>query len=185
MPNYRRLFKPGGTSFFTVVTYKRQCLFNNYRARDFLRQCIEGVQKSHAFDMLGTVLLPDHIHCIWKLPAEESYFSTRWSIIKRNFSKMWLSSSGKEAEVSKSKLIWEMFEQFHNIMPKEWLEILLTIMEDQYHVTAILRAFTFAGRTQSYPETTQTPVKSRRLSTNTSSLFLIPAFESSANRRDS
>lgn len=103
MPNYRRLFKPGGTFFFTVVTYKRQRLFNNHRARDFLHQCIQEVQKSRPFDMLATVLLPDHIHCIWKLPDEDPDFSVRWSIIKRKFSKIWLSSGGKEVMVSKSR----------------------------------------------------------------------------------
>lgn len=103
MPNYRRLFKPGGTFFFTVVTYKRQRLFNNQRARDFLHRCIQDVQKSHSFDMLATVLLPDHIHCIWKLPEEDSDSSIRWSIIKRKFSKIWLSSGGKEVRVSKSR----------------------------------------------------------------------------------
>jgi len=30
-------------------------------------------------------------------------------------------------------------------MPKEWLETMLTIMEDQYHLTAILRAFLIAA----------------------------------------
>ncbi len=103
MPNYRRLFKPGGTFFFTVVTYKRQRLFDNHRARDFLHQCIQEVQKSHPFDMLATVLLPDHIHCIWKLPEEDPDFSVRWSIIKRKFSKIWLSSGGKEVMVSQSR----------------------------------------------------------------------------------
>jgi len=103
MPNYRRLFKPGGTFFFTAVTCKRQPLFNNHKARDFLHQCIQDVQEIHPFEMLATVLLPDHIHCIWKLPEKDLDFSIRWSIIKRSFSKMWLASGGKETWVSKSR----------------------------------------------------------------------------------
>ena len=27
MPNYRRLYVPGGTYFFTIVTYQRQPIF--------------------------------------------------------------------------------------------------------------------------------------------------------------
>ena len=34
-----------------------------------------------------------------------------------------------------------MCEQLRKYMPKEWLKTLLTIMESQYYVTAILRAF--------------------------------------------
>jgi len=103
MPNYRRLFKPGGTFFYTVVTCRRQPIFNSYKARDFLHQCIEDVQEIHPFEMLAAVLLPDHIHCIWKLPSKDPDFSIRWSIIKRSFSKMWLASGGKEAWISKSR----------------------------------------------------------------------------------
>ncbi|MHC4479141.1 MAG: REP-associated tyrosine transposase [Planctomycetota bacterium] len=103
MPNYRRLFRAGGTFFFTVVTYERRPLFDNHRARDFLHQSIQDVREKLPFEMPASVLLPDHIHCIWKLPEEDSDFSTRWSVIKRTFSKMWLSSGGKEPWVSKSR----------------------------------------------------------------------------------
>jgi hypothetical protein len=70
-------------------------------------------------------------------------------------------------------------------MPKEWLRTLLTIMEDQYYVTAILRAFAIAGRTQSRQQTAQTPTKRGGLSTGTSSLFLIQMSEGPTNRRNS
>jgi len=29
------------------------------------------------------VLLPDHLHCIWTLPAGDTDYSGRWSTIKR------------------------------------------------------------------------------------------------------
>jgi len=32
------------------------------------------------------VLLPDHFHCIWTLPAGDADYSTRWNIIKAGFS---------------------------------------------------------------------------------------------------
>jgi putative transposase len=31
--------------------------------------------------------LPDHLHCIWTLPAEDTDFSTRWKMIKRQVSR--------------------------------------------------------------------------------------------------
>ena len=58
-----------------------------------------------------------------------------------------------------------MSEQLRKSMPKEWLRTLLTIMENQYHVTAILRAFVVEGRTQSHPKTTQTAAQRGRLAT--------------------
>jgi putative transposase len=32
------------------------------------------------------VILPDHLHCLWRLPEKEKNFSTRWRLIKRYFS---------------------------------------------------------------------------------------------------
>ena len=32
---------------------------------------------------LAWVLLPDHMHCIWRMPAGESDYSKCWSMIKR------------------------------------------------------------------------------------------------------
>ena len=65
-------------------------------------------------------------------------------------------------------------------MPKERAETLLTIMEDQYYVTTVLRAFVATGRTQSHPKTPQTPAKSQCLSASPGCLFLGPTPESSA-----
>ena len=35
--------------------------------------------------MAGIVILPDHLHCIWTLPAGEADFSSRWHDIKARF----------------------------------------------------------------------------------------------------
>ena len=41
----------------------------------------------HPFEIDAFVLLPDHLHCIWTLPAGDRDFSTRWRLIKGNFSR--------------------------------------------------------------------------------------------------
>lgn len=33
------------------------------------------------------VVLPDHLHCVWTLPADDPDFSTRWRLIKTAFAR--------------------------------------------------------------------------------------------------
>jgi putative transposase len=87
MPRYRRTKHPGGTFFFTVVTYRRRPLFDQEDARRILREIIQKVRKAHPFTIDAWVLLPDHMHCVWTLPHGDDRFSMRWSQIKSLFSK--------------------------------------------------------------------------------------------------
>ena len=103
MPDYRRWFREGGTYFFTVVTFNRQKIFNNAHARSALHHAITEVRTLRPFEMLGIVLLPNHCHCIWKMVDDDDNFSVRWGMIKRRFSKLWLSSNNRDIPVSKSR----------------------------------------------------------------------------------
>ena len=49
MPNYRRLYIPGGTYFFTIVTYCRRPLFKDPRNVDLLRSAIAKVKIKQPF----------------------------------------------------------------------------------------------------------------------------------------
>ena len=87
MPNYRRSNIKGGTYFFTVVTHQRRrflCLEENVA---LLRTAFREVMAKHSFHIDAFVLLPDHLHCIWTLPENDADFSTRWRLIKSNFSR--------------------------------------------------------------------------------------------------
>ena len=64
MSNYRRTYLPGGTYFFTVVTYRRQHLFHHEMARHSLNQAIAQTRQNYPFTIKACVLLPDHLHCI-------------------------------------------------------------------------------------------------------------------------
>ena len=83
MPNYRRARAPGGTFFFTVVSWRRRSVLCNPDIRAALREAITTVRKMHPFVIHGWVLLPDHLHCVWTLPEGDGDFSVRWSKIKR------------------------------------------------------------------------------------------------------
>jgi len=86
MANYRRLYAKGGTYFFTVVTQERRPIFSKEDSVKNLRESFETVMEKRPFTVDAVVVLPDHIHCIWSLPNNESDFSTRWKEIKYRFS---------------------------------------------------------------------------------------------------
>ncbi len=90
MPNYRRLYSPSSTYFFTLVTFNRINLFSDSNARICLRNQIEEVKQNWPFEIVGFVLLPNHLHTIWTLPEGDSNFSVRWKLIKSNFTRNFL-----------------------------------------------------------------------------------------------
>ena len=87
MPNYRRAKTEGGTYFFTVVTYQRQTFLCLDESRAILKATVQKTLQSHPFHIDAWVLLPDHMHCLWTLPEGDNKYSTRWTLIKKEFTK--------------------------------------------------------------------------------------------------
>jgi len=100
MPEYRRVFVPGGTYFFTVVTEGRARFLCEDRARACLREAFRIGRARWPFAIDAVVLLPDHLHALWSLPAGDAAYPRRWAAIKRQFSSRWLATGGDEAAVS-------------------------------------------------------------------------------------
>lgn len=94
MPDYRRTKEPGGTYFFTVVTFERQPILTTPEAREFLRSAWIDVQSRHPFETVAVCLLPDHLHTIWKLPEGDSNYPMRLKEIKRIFTHNYLRNGG-------------------------------------------------------------------------------------------
>jgi len=84
---YRRLRCPGATYFFTVVTAQRAPLFSNSENVGLLQDVTRLVRIDHPFEIDAQVVLPDHLHALWTLPEGDADFSTRWMLIKSNFSR--------------------------------------------------------------------------------------------------
>ncbi|AXK38974.1 REP-associated tyrosine transposase [Crenobacter cavernae] len=97
MPDYRRLWHPGGTYFFTVNLLCRHDNDLLVRHIDVLRQAVRDVRQRHPFHIHGWVVLPDHLHCVIELPAGDSDFATRWFLIKAGFSRMMPRGEGRSA----------------------------------------------------------------------------------------
>lgn len=85
MPNYRRLYVAGGTYFFTVNLADRSDDLL-VRRIDALRAAYRETRTRLPFETIAMAVLPDHIHCLWRLPDGDHDFSTRWKILKREFS---------------------------------------------------------------------------------------------------
>src|SRR5215213_4408282 len=100
MPDYRRWYQPGGTYFFTVVTYRRWKLFRDPNARSLLGSVIRQFTQERPFDTLAIVLLWDHLHCVWSLPRGDADYSSRWKEIKVRFTEAWIDSGGRELPVT-------------------------------------------------------------------------------------
>jgi putative transposase len=84
MPDYRRNRVPGGTYFFTVNLLDRNSRLLVDRI-DLLRDAVRTVRTHAPFHIDAWVVLPDHMHCVWTLPADDDDFSGRWRQVKTLF----------------------------------------------------------------------------------------------------
>ncbi len=83
---YRRSWVPGGTYFFTVnLACRRERLLTAHI--DCLRDSVRRVRRAHPFEIVAWVVMPEHMHAVWALPAGDSDFAMRWSQIKGAFSR--------------------------------------------------------------------------------------------------
>jgi putative transposase len=87
MPNYRRVFVPGGCWFFTVNLFDRRKTFLVDHI-DALRDAVARTRHRYPFVIDAVVVLPDHIHAVWTLPPGDADFSVRWRLIKSRFAQV-------------------------------------------------------------------------------------------------
>ena len=104
MSNWRRVFIPGGTYAFTLVSEHRAPILATSLGRSILRQVPRDCRRYWPFEILAIVLLPDHLHMLWRLPPDDDAYSRRLGWIKKEFTKGWLFAGGVEQPVSASRL---------------------------------------------------------------------------------
>jgi len=103
MPDYRRNYVPGGTYFFTVVTHERRPILTTSAGRKCLGDALREVQAKRPFEVVGIVLLPDHLHTVWTLPAGDDRYSLRWAEVKEKSTRKYLGQGGQEATLTRSR----------------------------------------------------------------------------------
>ncbi|MEQ9551605.1 MAG: transposase [Coleofasciculus sp. G3-WIS-01] len=108
---YRRARTPGVTYFFTVITYQRQKIFHHAEAVELLRQVFRHVKQNHPFNIDAMVVLPDHLHSLWTLPPDDAKFSTRWRLIKSEFTRLCPESYKQQCSLSRlskgEQAVWQ------------------------------------------------------------------------------
>ena len=83
---YRRSTATGATWFFTVnLANRQQDLL--MRHIDLLHEVMRRVQQQRPFEVVAMVVMPEHLHTIWRLPPDDADYPTRWSLIKAGFSR--------------------------------------------------------------------------------------------------
>jgi putative transposase len=116
--HYRRLYQPGARYFFTVVTENREPLLIDHieRLRAAFRLCLSR----YPFEIDAIVVLPEHLHTIWRLPDNDADFSKRWMVIKRKFSAGLPSRVVSDSKTKKrEKGIWQRRFWEHCIRDEE------------------------------------------------------------------
>jgi len=86
MVTYRRNRLPGGSYFFTLTLVDRSSCLLTERIED-LREAFRSVRRERPFTIDAMVVLPNHLHCIWRLPPGDADYSIRWREIKARFSR--------------------------------------------------------------------------------------------------
>lgn len=86
MTNYSRMKTPGGTFFFTLALADRSAstLVDHVQA---LREAFRETRRERPFHTDAFVVLPDHLHAVWTLPAGDADYSTRWAAVKSRFTR--------------------------------------------------------------------------------------------------
>lgn len=76
---------PGQTLFFTVALADPS---SNLLVRevDVLRHVVRQTLRIRPFQIDAWVVLPNHMHCVWTLPAGDADPMPRWRMITRRFS---------------------------------------------------------------------------------------------------
>lgn len=87
MSEYRRWYLPGGSYFLTLVTYWRRPLFADESNVKCLRSALATVLQDLPFEIAAAIILPDHAHFIWTLPAGDAKYSKRVGRMKAEFTK--------------------------------------------------------------------------------------------------
>jgi putative transposase len=120
MPNYRRLYVPGGTYFFTLTLQNRSSRLLE-RHFDDLRASWTATQDSHPFETIAACILPDHLHCVVTLPNGDQNFPKRIAHFKTGFTRRLpdtLKSKGRKGE----RGIWQSRFWEHAIRDERDLE---------------------------------------------------------------
>lgn len=105
----------GSTIFFTVALQDRGSDVLT-RHVDTLQNAVRNTLRERPFKIEAWVVLPDHLHCVWKLPPGDHDFSTRWRLIKARFSRELPLGLRRKSQIRRAERgIWQRRFWEHHI----------------------------------------------------------------------
>ena len=88
-----------------------------------MRAAYGKVQRDSPFLTIAICILPDHLHAVWQLPADDADFSSRWSKIKSGFSRVLPVTARTASKLAKrEKGIWQRRFWEHQIRDESDLQ---------------------------------------------------------------
>lgn len=124
MPNYRRVWLPGGTFFFIVNLPERRNRRLLVEHVDLPRVAFRDARRARPFHVIAIVVLPEHLHCLWRLPEGDAENADRWARIECGFTRR-LSKAERRSDASVAKRergIWQRRFREHMIMDETDLQ---------------------------------------------------------------
>ena len=121
--DYRRSGAAGGIFFFTLNLNDRSAtlLVDHIGS---LRQAVREVKVRHPFDILAMVVLPDHLHALWRLPDDDGDYPLRWSLIKAGFSRQLppLETVNLSRRLKRERGVWQRRYWEHQVRDEQDLQ---------------------------------------------------------------
>ncbi|WBU54216.1 transposase [Paracoccus sp. SCSIO 75233] len=115
MPRYIRPRLNGVPIFFTVTLATRGGHLLTTEI-EHLRDAVRQTRAERPFAIKAWVVLPDHLHCIWRLPDGDVDYSTRWRLIKSRFSRGLPAGPRRSSHIARQERgIWQRRFWEHHI----------------------------------------------------------------------
>ncbi|HET8744797.1 MAG TPA: transposase [Ramlibacter sp.] len=124
MRTYIRADAAGATYFFTLALQDRSARWLVDHVDD-LRAAVRQVKARHPFDIEAMVVLPEHLHALWRLPVDDSDFSTRWMLVKQTFTRLLMAKGILEDSAAgprggkRERSVWQRRFWEHQIRDEE------------------------------------------------------------------
>jgi putative transposase len=115
---YRRNRVQGGTYFFTLTLADRSssALVEHI---DALRASLRKTKTERPFEIVAMVILPDHIHAVWRLPDGDDGYSMRLQIFKFRFTQALKARSLRIPRRGGEAAVWARRFWEHTIRDEE------------------------------------------------------------------
>jgi putative transposase len=103
VPTHAELTTQEAANILTVVTHHRVPVFTNEEHVEVLRQAFRKIMAARPFTIDALVVLPEHRHCIWRMPEDDADYSSRWREIKKAASRRIRTITN----IRKERMLWQ------------------------------------------------------------------------------